>query len=119
MTTAVAYWPSELPDRPSTQSMERAPNLRVEFDTDIGPPKVRRSASAGMRTMEVLYELSNYQVGVLDTFYLTTLKSGSLPYMGIHPRTGAMVKMMMKEPTYRNVGGDLWNANFNLRVMVS
>jgi hypothetical protein len=86
---------------------------------DLGPPKTRRVASTGVRHIEVTYEMTGAQVAELDDFYLTTLQSGTLPFMGIHPRTGQQVKAMMTEPEYQPRGGDEWYASFVLQVLAA
>jgi len=120
MTAPASHWPATLPDRPSRSgTREQAPNLRVESRNDIGPPKTRRKATVGERELVLVYELDEAQVAVLDEFYLTTLKSGALPYRGFHPRDGSSVVMMMKEPEYAPRGGQEWVARFEARILVS
>ena len=119
MTIPVAQWPSGLPDRPTRALNEKPPNLRVESENDIGPPKTRRKATTGVRRVQVVYEVDEQELAIFEAFYMDTLKNGTLPYRGIHPRTGDSVAAMMKEPVYTPRGGLEWQVAFTMEIQVT
>lgn len=120
MSTAVAHWPPDLPDRPDQQGYsEKTPNTRIEGNTEIGPPKIRRFSTAALTKMEVSYMLTLLETEILLTFFNDDIGGGSLVFMGFHPRTGEQVKCLMTEPKFSTSGGDIWFASFTLLVLVS
>lgn len=91
-------WPTTLPVPRQEGYSESPPNNTIRSRIDSGAAKVRRRFTAGVRQLTVAYALTQTEVGYLDTFYVTTSKSGSLAFNYTHPRTGATVEARFLEP---------------------
>jgi hypothetical protein len=80
---------------------EKPPNIVLETKMDAGPSKKRRRYTAGIRPIRFSVDLTQAQVALLDTFFITTTLSGTLPFDWVHPRTSATHAVRFKgEPEY-------------------
>jgi hypothetical protein len=111
-------WPASLPQNLEiTGLQESPPNLTIRTPMEVGPPKLRRRATAGVRPIQGRQLLTKTQVATLDTFYVTTLAGGSLPFDWVHPRTQAAATFaFVSPPVYTPVGADAWYAALTLEV---
>jgi hypothetical protein len=92
-------WPSDLPPAPLVQGFEeKAPQLAVRTNMDVGPAKVRRRTTAGVTQMKCTFRLSATQRASLLAFWQTTLAGGSLSYTWTHPISGALISCRVVEP---------------------
>ena len=61
MPTPTVYWPGDLPTRPQSDSYQEAPpELAIQGDTDLGPPKTasfRRPVAIPQPVVALLREL--------------------------------------------------------------
>lgn len=93
-------WPVDLPSPSLSGYSESPPKMIIASSTDTGPGKVRLRTTAGVRPLQWSFILSAAQVTSLDTFFITTIKGGSLSFTHTDPRTGT-------SGTYRMKGYDL------------
>ena len=93
-------WPTDLPSPLLGGYSESPPNMVIASSTDTGPGKVRLRTTAGVRPLQWSFILTAAQVASLDTFFITTIKGGSLSFTATDPRTSV-------SGTYRMKGYDL------------
>jgi len=115
----MATWPVSLPQSPLIQgNNEQAPNNVIRTPMDVGPPKVRRRATAGVRNYTYQFHMTTTQVATLDTFYNDTLSGGSLEFDWTNPRTNNTEYFrFVTPPIYQKIGPDLWLVNINLEQL--
>jgi hypothetical protein len=97
-----AVWPGTLPTYFSVEAFERqGPDNVVRNTTLSGRVKTRRHSTKTHRTVRGTMMLTQAQVATFETFYLTTLKDGSLPFQGLtNPLTAAdTVWLFLADPT--------------------
>ena len=74
-------WPTSLPQYLLTRNYtETAPNLVIRTTMDAGPAKVRRRFTAGARPIQGLVILTEYQLAVLDEFFLDDCAGGAIAF---------------------------------------
>jgi hypothetical protein len=116
----MAAWPGTLPDKVLKNGYDEvfADNV-IRTPMEVGPPKVRRRSTAAPKFFRVSQLLSSTQVGYLDTFYNTTLSSGSIQFDWKHPRTGSAVTTMRFKtpPRVQYVSGDKFRAEYELEIL--
>lgn len=102
----MATWPSTLPTFVQQDGYDESPpNLTISSQPELGPPKLRRRCSAGMRKISAVILCTLAQVETLDTFYTSTLLGGSATFIWVHPRTQAPCTMvLLSPPAYAPVG---------------
>ena len=116
----MAAWPGTLPVIPLVEDFsESPPDVLIRTQMDAGPARVRPRYTAGVRPIMGKIRCTKTQVATLDTFYVTTLVFGSLPFDWISGRTGATVSYRFtKPPQYKPEGTkDLWTVTLELEVM--
>jgi hypothetical protein len=111
-------WPSDLP-APNVNSFEESPpqtTLRTQME--IGPDKVRKRFSAGIRPVSFKLILTAVQVATLDTFYVTGTSGGALRFDYTHPRTSAAVKArFIDTPRYKSIDPSYYEADVKLEIL--
>lgn len=115
----MAAWPASLPQRPNGAQgwSEDAPELAIRTQMDVGPDKVRRRTTAGVRTFAMPFALSAAQTETLDSFFLTTTAGGALAFDWLHPRTRVAAQFRFTErPTYQYAGGDYYEAEIRVEI---
>lgn len=116
----MAVWPGGLPATPLIDGYNEAePDNRVRTEMAVGPPKMRRRATAGIRQFAIKLNLSKAQVETLSAFYRSTLSDGVLAFDFTHPRLGTTVSMRFAErPRYDVVDPQVgWRASFVLELL--
>lgn len=95
-------WPIGLPSAPLVRGLlETVPDLVVRSAVDVGPAKVRRRLTAGVRTFNVRFSMTFDQMELFDEFFLTSIRGGALPFLFTNPRTGEQVDMrIVGRPQY-------------------
>jgi hypothetical protein len=84
----MASWPDELYGTILKSGYnETVPNNVIRTEMDVGPAKIRRRGTAAVRPFTFNLFLSPAQLATFDTFYVTTIKSGSLSFTFRSPRT--------------------------------
>ena len=77
---------------------EAPPNVTLRTEMTSGKPKYRRNKTASIRPIQCQVRLSYTQKALLDTFYCTTTKGGTLAFNWVHPISRDAVEMMFAEP---------------------
>lgn len=121
---ASAVWPAGLPQAPQLRALrERPPELTVRTSMDVGPAKVRRRQTAGVRTFPIEIKLTRDQVALLDEFFLDTLAGGALAFQWTQHRTGDLIDYrFLGPPEYaplapRQSGSEYWMATFSIEAL--
>jgi len=95
------YWPTSLRDYFLISWRELPPQNVVRSPMDAGPAKVRRRSTADVRTFELRMFLKPSLLTVLDDFFVTTTKSGTLSFEMKNPRTKSDQNFrFVDRPTY-------------------
>lgn len=101
-------WPSTLRDLWLKDGFrEIPPKNMIRTKMDVGPAKVRRRTTSNVRQFLGRMFLTSALVVVLDDFFVTSTKSGTLTIELKHPRTGTTgTYRFVNEPQYvsRNRG---------------
>ena len=66
---------------------ETPPQNVLRTQMDAGPAKLRRRSTAAVRSISFTLFLTKASVATFDTFYVTTIQSGSIKFDMYHPRT--------------------------------
>jgi len=95
-------WPTELNGMILDGSYnETPPENSIRTKMDVGPAKVRRRSTSGIRPVSFSLFLTNANVVILDDFYDSTLSSGSETFTFYAPRTKASgTYRFVTRPTY-------------------
>lgn len=112
-------WPVTLPDKPLYDGYaEQPPDNRLRTQMDVGPPKQRRRATAGVRKIQCQFRLTKAQTEILDNFYDVICASGSLTFDWTHPRTGAAVVFTFGKtpPSHTVQADDVWLSRVELEI---
>lgn len=113
-------WPLSLPSLPrDTGYGEQPPELSLRSPMDVGPAKVRRRQTAGVRPLQAQLILTEAQVETLDQFYVTGTESGALVFDWVNPRTEAAAELrFVGPPRYTPLSGDVvWRADLTLEIL--
>jgi hypothetical protein len=112
----VDAWPSSLGCAILDFSEQRQRNI-ASFKPDVGPPKMRRRSTAVGILTSVAFRMTNTQLSTFDTFFVTTLVDGTLPFSMNHPRTAASYNWMFvpdESPTIQRIGPRVSRVGMNL-----
>lgn len=117
-------WPATLPQEPKLAGhSEQPPKLTVRTEMDVGPAKVRRRTSAGVRNFSMSIVMTRAQCALLDEFFLDSAQGGALAFQWTHPRTGNLIDYRFTAPpTYNPLGprssaAAKWVATFQLEAL--
>jgi len=112
-------WPATLPPRLLVDNyQEQPPDTVLRTEMDVGPPKLRRRTTAGLRPVIGRLYCTKAQIAALDTFYVTTCASGSLAFDWTHPRTGLSASYLFrKPPIWRAEHGDGYWVDLQLELL--
>lgn len=115
----MASWPVTLPQTVLREGMgESLPDTALRTSMDVGPAKLRRRSTAAVRPITATLNLSLAQVGYLETFYVSTLEGGALPFDMADPRTGATESFnFTAPPSWYPLGAGLWRASLTLEQL--
>jgi len=90
-------------------------NNVVTSQNEIGIQKTRRRATADVKTYAISIMLTVAEKTTIDTFYQTTLASGTLPFDWIDFWDDSTQEYIFKSPpTFTTAGGDVVMCSFNL-----
>lgn len=118
---ATENWPSTIPQVPLSDSYQeqRAPDV-IRSSMDVGPAKVRRRSTCGVRQFQVSFDLTKDQADDLDDFYETDLNAGTDWFNWTHPRKQVTAEFRFVNPiSYSCVDGIRWIATVTLEEMMS
>src|SRR5512134_3115838 len=112
-------WPVGLPQKPlKTGFRETPPNLVVRSQTDVGPPKARRRATAGVTSFEMQFRLSAARLATLRTFYNFDLQGVALTFIWTHPVTNAACQFrIVQPPEIAPTAGVTWLAGVKMELL--
>ncbi len=99
---------------------EMPPNNKIASQMDVGPKKLRRRTTAGVRPLSFKLILTKDQMATFDNFYEGQCFSGTIPFSYLHPRTGVACEAQFKPdsiPAYTHKGGDYWEVNVELEIL--
>jgi hypothetical protein len=116
----VADWPGTLPAAPQLRGFEEQPaNTLIRTEMDVGPAKVRRRITAGVRPHKMLFHMDAAQLEIFDQFYTDVLGDGALPFNFTHPRTGETKSFrIVSPPTYTTEEPDeVWFVSIEMEQM--
>ena len=117
----MATWPgsSVLPQVMEYNSYtETMPNNVLRTKMGVGPPKLRRRATAAIRPLSGTMVLTSTQVVALDTFYTSTLNDGVTSFDWTRPRATATASFRFREPpTYVAIADNLWRVKLSLEEL--
>lgn len=96
---ANATWPTALPQYVLQQGFrEQMPDTLLETQMEAGPAKSRRRYTTGYRQFGVALAMTATQRAIFDSFFVTTLKGGSLPFDWKDPVTQAAATFRFRKP---------------------
>ncbi len=101
-------WPVSLPqfvqESGYSESLE---DQTVETGMSSGPVKIRRRFTASFRPIQCTIMCTAAQAATFETFYVTTLRGGSLPFDWVNPRTQTAATFRFRKPVpqYSVFGG--------------
>lgn len=117
----MAIWPVTLPQTVSWQGYaRRLQDTRIRSTMDAGPPKLRSRMTVGMVEQDLpIVWCTKAQWVLLETFYVTTLAQGTLPFDWTDPISGATVHFRFKAPPQFGsmLGPDTIPVTLNLEVI--
>jgi len=120
MSTSIV-WPTALPQLVEQDGFqETPPNTTIVSTMDIGPKKIRRRSTKGVRAFSQKMFMTQEQKDIFDAFYVTTTKSGSLHFMFPRPGSEVSTEMWFKAgdtPSYGSpVAGNIY-VSFSLEML--
>ena len=112
-------WPGTLPQNFSADGYDESPPDNViRSQPDTGPAKIRRRTTANVRPYKTTLRFTAAQMTTFETFYVTTLVSGSLAFDWNEPRSGSVKSFrFVSPPKYQARGGDFWNVGLDLEQL--
>jgi len=113
-------WPSTLPQKPLGDGFtETPPNLVVRSQTDVGPAKTRRRATAGVTRLQMAFRLTPAQLATFRAFLDDDLAGRALSFSWTHPVTGAAGSFRIVDPpTWEPIaGGIAWKLGLVLEML--
>lgn len=110
-------WPVGLPDKIARRAQSTIVDGREQFEPDAGPPITARRFTAASQIIEYEIVLSIAQVTTLETFFVTTLKGGTLEFDWTNSigSNGLQYFRFVDRPSYRWQGA-LRIASIRLRT---
>jgi hypothetical protein len=123
----MASWPGTLPPVPQIRGYEeKTPANVIRTEMEVGPAKVRRRTTGGIRPHKMLFNMTQAQVELFDEFLGAVLADGALAFDYAHPRTGTTVRFRIIPPvTYTlerpATGGDagVWWVSLDMEQLPS
>ncbi len=114
-----AVWPASLPQKMLAPGFdEQPPDERIRTPMEVGPAKLRRRTSAGVRPIKGSIRCSLTQRATFDEFYRSTLSGGVLPFDWVHPVTQTAATFRFVEvPRYAMRTANLVEIALSLELM--
>lgn len=121
----MATWPGALPQDQFIGLNDTRQPAVVRSQPDTGPAKMRRRFTAAPRFLTVPIVLDGSQRQTFDTFFITTIKEGSLTFDWEDPVDDTTVTFRFRTPPrFELVVGDsdvnkrVWRTNMELEILV-
>ena len=114
-----AAWPATLPQTPLQKSFsESLPDNVIRTKMGVGPTKVRRRYTSGVRPMSFNMKMTSAQVLAFETFFADDTADGALSFDFTHPRTGVTVSMRFVEPPkIAAADNDQWMLSMKVEIL--
>ena len=111
-------WPPTLPQVALADGYTSRPGDNVvRTEMDVGPAKVRRRGSAGVRRISVRYRMTPAQSDDFEAFYNDTLRSGALRFTWPGPAGGdSLTARILPTPVWRPRGAN-WTVSMDLEIL--
>lgn len=114
----MATWPSTLPQVPLQSGYEEGTiDTTIRSSMDVGPAKVRRRTSAGVRPIKFNFMLTSSELEDLIEFYEDTLMSGAIHFTWDHPRTGVNEKWRFTKAPLWSKNGSYYSVPIELEIL--
>jgi hypothetical protein len=109
-------WPAGLPQYVMQQGFsEKLPDMLLETQMEAGPAKARRRYTSDYRLFSVSVAMTAAQRATFETFFITTVMGGSLPFDWKDPVTQANATFRFKKPVPQfGIRGETHIASFAL-----
>lgn len=109
----MAVWPASLTITKENYS-EKPANRVIRSEMDVGPAKIRRRSSAGVREVSFKMLLNDTQLDALEAFYD---ENDALAFDFTNPRTEETVRARFTEPPTFSLSETLWEVRVVLEVL--
>ena len=114
----MATWPGTLSQYILQDGFsETLPNNTIRSKMGVGPPKMRRRGTGAPRSIPSKQYMTAAKVVIFDEFYETTLKSGSLRFDWVSPRTQASKELRFTAPPVYTPMGAGYIVSMKLEIM--
>ncbi len=116
----VDAWPATLPQCFNIGYADGEGDGLLETDPDIGPPITRPRTTASVRALSGPMRMTKAQIGILSTFYRTTLLRGALPFSFPDPTFGGtvLVKFLKgDQPAWQQTAPGVYSVSIKLAVL--
>ncbi len=105
-------WPVDVPSEPESNDYRETllPNV-ASFKPDVGPPTAWRRSTLDGGSIQASFVLTYAQRDSFKTFYRTTLKDGTLPFLWTNPAYGVSGRYLFdpeNPPQFQSIGAALW-----------
>lgn len=119
---AEIQWPASLQQKLDADTFqETLANTLIRSENDLGPAKVRRRHTKGVKEWSVSIRVTIAQYSTLTTFYNNTIAGGSLRFEFLHPITQiAVLARIVDPPTIQPLnGGIIFKVNMKWEILPS
>ncbi len=114
----MAIWPATLPQTPLQSGYEEGTiNTSIRSSMEVGPAKIRRRISAGVKEVKFQFLFTSTQLSTFIEFYEDTLMSGAVHFTWNHPRTGVNEKWRFKKSPNWGKNGSYYLTNLELEIL--
>lgn len=114
----MATWPGTIPAYILQDGFsETLPDNTIRSKMEVGPPKMRRRGTGAPRVIPSKQYMTAAQVAIFDTFYESTLYSGSLRFDWVSPRTQVSKELRFTAPPVYTPSGAGYIVSMKLEIM--
>ena len=117
----MAVWHVDLPQYVNDKGYKEArAQGKLETSMDSGPKQMRNLFTNVPVDFAITMSMTSNQVTILDTFYYTTCKNGTLEFIWIHPRTYATPVTMRftgKPPSISSKAYNTFTVTFTVEIL--
>ncbi len=114
----MAVWPAGLPQKQFSPVTEKRQDAAIRSSMDTGTPKKRRRFTAAVREITIPIVLSMAEKIIFDTFYITTLKEGVLPFDWTDPNDDTtIIEYRFVKPSRLTKKAGEWKGMLSLEVL--
>jgi len=116
-------WHVSLPQTAFIGLTDEREDARLRTGMDAGPAKMRKRHTAAVRNIAVPLVLTGAQRVIYDTFYITTLQEGTLPFDWKDPVDDSVISFRFVKPAKFEaiVGGAAavrkWQTTLSLEIL--